>query len=155
MRRTAASAILLAAGWAVPAQAQVAETPLFDRYLELGTAGGLGFDPGVTVTSRSRPEYDSSGVQAGTFVIRPELDESVGYENNVLATPRPHGSPVIETYGTVNAASDYSLGNIRGSLSVDSLQFPARRSNPSPTSRRRLAPATNSATTTRPSTTRT
>lgn len=126
MRRTAASAILLAAGWAIPARAQVAETPLFDRYLELGTAGGLGFDPGVTVTSRSRPEYDSSGVQAGTFVIRPELDESVGYENNVLATPRPHGSPVIETYGTVNAASDYSLGNIRGSLSVDSLQFPSQ-----------------------------
>ena len=120
------SALLLAAGSALPAQAQVAETPLFDRYLELGTAGGVGFDPGVTVTSRNRPEYDSSGVQAGTFIIRPELDESVGYENNVLATPRPQGSAVIETFGTVSAASDYSLGNIRGSLSVDNVEFPSQ-----------------------------
>ncbi len=120
-------AVVLAAGSAFPVRAQVAQLPLFDQYLQVSGAGGTGFDPGVTVTSRSRPEYDSSGVQVGTFVIRPNLVESVGYDNNVLGTPRPQGSAVIETNASLTAASDYSLGNIQASLDVDSLQYPSQQ----------------------------
>ncbi len=118
-------ALVLLAGASRPARAQVAETPLLDQLLQpSGAGGGTAFQPGVTVTSRARPDYDSSGVQAGNFVIRPEIFESAGYESNVLGTARPHGSAVIETNASVTAASDWAQSSVRASLAVDDVRFP-------------------------------
>ena len=118
------AAILLSSGLA---EAQIAERPLLDQFLSPNNAGGTSFQPGVTVVSRARPEYDSSGVQFGNFVIRPVLTESAGYESNVLGTTRPHGSPVISTNATLDASADWSITSVRASLSVDDERYPSQR----------------------------
>ncbi|MDP9095586.1 MAG: hypothetical protein M3N26_03340, partial [Pseudomonadota bacterium] len=41
---------------------------------------GTGAEPDVTVTSRIRSDYDTGGIRAGGYVIRPRLNESFGYE---------------------------------------------------------------------------
>lgn len=40
-------------------------------------------DPNVTVTGRSRPEYDPLGIRAGSFIIFPEIGVTESYSDNV------------------------------------------------------------------------
>lgn len=67
-------AALAAAG--TPAAAQVT-TPdnMFTR------------DRNVAVMQRPRPEYDSPGVRAGAWLLRPELQTDLEWTDNVFATP--------------------------------------------------------------------
>lgn len=120
----AGSAVLLAGHKAV---AQVFQTPLLDQLIQPSNAGGdTAFQPGLTVVTRPRPDYDSSGISAGNFVIRPELDESTGYDSNVLSTPRPHGSPLIETNASLSADNDFGESHLGARLSVDDIRYPSQ-----------------------------
>lgn len=109
------------------AQAQTYQTPRLDQLIPPGSAGGgIAFQPGVTVTTRARPEYDSSGVTLGNFTIRPQLSEGVGYDSNVAATAKPLGSPVIETNASVAANADWATTNLQAALTVDNNRFPTQ-----------------------------
>ena len=72
---------------AAAAQAQV----LLDRLLTPDISG-LRNEPGVTVTSRSRPDYDYRGVRVGSLLVQPVLTEAIGYDDNVTGTARARGS---------------------------------------------------------------
>ncbi len=85
---------------------------------------GLAVEPGVTVLSRQRPEYDSIGIRLGEFTIRPELRETVGFDDNVLGQPSHRGSAVIETNARVGAFYDHSDTTAFAALSVDNNRFP-------------------------------
>ncbi len=98
---TSFAALLLAP----PARAQ-----LLDQFLPTDVKG-VGAEPDVTVTSRRRSDYDTSGIRAGGYVIRPRLTEAFGYESNVLGRATPVGSSLINTTGGFDAASDNSRGN--------------------------------------------
>lgn len=100
-----------------PARAQV-----LDQFIS-PTVFGVGAEPGVTVLSRSRPEFDSAGLRFGNVVVRPLLNESVGYETNVLGTSRARGSAMVETNASVSAASDWSRNSLRAELTVDDVRF--------------------------------
>ena len=41
---------------------------------------------GVPVTERARPDYDANGIQAGAFIIEPELKVGTEYNDNIYAT---------------------------------------------------------------------
>jgi hypothetical protein len=87
------------------------EVPGFDREL------------GVTVASRSRPLYEAPGIRAGSFVIRPSLDESTGYNDNVLGSSNGPGSWLLETRPSVSINSDWSRNRIGALLSLDNLEY--------------------------------
>jgi hypothetical protein len=106
------------------AQAQPVGQFLLDRYFAAGIPG-VGATPGVTVLSRERPEYDAPGVRAGSFIIRPEVNESLGYNDNVLGTKKAHDSMLIDTQAGVTAASDWGRHSVDASVSVDDRRLPS------------------------------
>jgi hypothetical protein len=116
MRATGAgvAAALCLLAVAVPARAQ----SRIDQYLNAAVPG-FAVEPGVTVTSRLRPEYEYPGLRLGSFVAHPELVESAGYDTNVTATEPAHGSSLLETNATVPIISDWGRDSLGASLSVD------------------------------------
>jgi hypothetical protein len=115
--------VLLCAGIALsiaaPARAQTAA----GDYFPTGTAG-YDQDLGVTVLSRIRPGYDESGVQLGSFTIRPDLDQSIFDNTNVNGTPgQASGSWGSETAGSLKAESDWSRDSLDASVGFDHNQY--------------------------------
>ena len=100
------------------AQAQLVDTYL-DRSLE-----GAGIAPGVTVASRVRPDYAEIPVRLGSFLVQPDLAESLGYDDNVTGTPKGRGSAVSQTTASVSANSDWSRNSLGAYATVDALQYP-------------------------------
>ena len=120
-----AIALAMASLTATPARAQVA-TPLLDALIAPNAyGGGIAYQPGVTVTSRARPEYESSGVSFGNVVVRPQLSESAGYESNVLGTRKAQGSAVVVTNASLDTSSNWSNNGVRVALSVDDVRYPS------------------------------
>lgn len=97
------------------ARAQVPDSYMLDQYFAQGVPG-YGQQMGTTVLSRARPEYDPLGIRVGDFVIRPELDESVGYNSNILGQYPAQGSSVVETSGTIKFGSDWARNSLGGSI---------------------------------------
>jgi hypothetical protein len=103
--------------WSVPARAQV-----IDQYLNPDIPG-YGAEPAVTVASRAHPEYDPQGIRVGVFTLTPELDESIGYDDNVTGTSTAHGSPLVETNAIVNLGADWGLTRANAALMVDDNEY--------------------------------
>src|ERR1700722_20831561 len=73
---------------------------LLSSYFPAGVPG-YGTAPGVTVASRERPDFDPLGTRIGDFIARPQIEEGLGYDDNVFGSggkrvgslsPRPHPS---------------------------------------------------------------
>jgi hypothetical protein len=111
---------------AAPAHAQPVDRYLLDQFFPLGVPGYT--EPGVTVASRLRPEYEAPGVQAGSFIIRPQVTESLGYNSNVLGTSRAKGSLDEETQASVGANSNWGRNSLGGLVSVDDHRYPSQSS---------------------------
>lgn len=123
MLRRPGIAIALALPTVALLGAGAARAQLLDQFLPPDIAG-RGIEPGVTVLSRQRPDFDASGVRAGSFIIRPQLTESVGYESNVRGASRAQGSSVVRTAASVDAESDVSRATVRARLQVDDTRYP-------------------------------
>ncbi len=104
------------------ATASPAAAQRIDELLNPSIAGA-GIAPGVTVASRVRPEYEFSGLHLGSFLVRPELTETTGYDDNVTGSSHPHGSPLVETNATLSAASNWSRNSLGVNLSVDDQEY--------------------------------
>jgi hypothetical protein len=99
-----------------------ARAQLVDQFLlPYVSAGVAGLQP--SVLGRQQEDYEQSGVRVGSFMIRSLLQESGGYETNVLATPSPRGSPFVETNAALEAASDVSRATVRAQLSMDDTRY--------------------------------
>ena len=86
------------------------------------------YAPGLTgtpedVQARTQPEYQSDGVRAGAFVIRPHLLESLGYDSNVDGVTGGRGSATVDTQASVSAGSDWSRNSVTAQLSVDDQRY--------------------------------
>ena len=112
------SAIMLGS-LSLPASAQI-----LDQFIDPNVYG-VANEPGVTVASRGRPELDPAGVRVGNVVVRPQLNESVGYESNVLGTRRARGSPMVQTTAAISAASDWSRNSAQAEITVDDVRYPS------------------------------
>lgn len=80
---------------------------------------GYGAEPGVTVASRLRPETQPEGLHAGDFLLHPTLEQSIGYDSNVLGGPSPLGSWVVGTRPSLLASSDWSSDALGAYVAAD------------------------------------
>jgi hypothetical protein len=70
--------------------------------------GVPGFDnaQGVTVQSRLRPDFTPLGLRAGNFRAWPTLDETIGYDSNVLPGATRRGSWQVTTAPALRLGSN-------------------------------------------------
>jgi hypothetical protein len=85
---------------------------------------GFEAEPGVTVLSRAHPDYDPLGVRAGAFTLWPQLRESLGYDDNVLAQAHHHPSWTIQTNPSLLISSDWSRDAFGAYVSANDTRFP-------------------------------
>ena len=94
-----------------------------DNYFPQGVPGSA-TEPGVTVRTRSRPQYDSPGIREGAFIIRPDLDEEAGYNSNVVGgTINGKGSSELVSSAAVSVNTDYNQNNFGFTGSVGNTEF--------------------------------
>ncbi len=122
-----ASGLCIAGGAGIASGPALAVTPL-NTYLGPGLPlndyfpdgiPGQADEPGVTVLTRARPDYDPLGIREGAFMIRPTEDEQIGYNSNVVGGLfEAKGSSELESSAGVSVNSDYSRNNIGFSAGV-------------------------------------
>ena len=96
---------------------------LLSSYFPTGVPG-YGTAPGVTVASRERPDFDPLGTRIGSFMLRPQVEEGLGYDDNVFgASTGRLGSWVLGTHPSLLVNSDWSRDSIGGYLGVDDLRY--------------------------------
>ena len=105
------------------AHAQMPDRYTLDEYFGQGVAG-YGNELGTTVLSRARPEYDPLGIRVGDFVVRPEVDESVGYNSNIIGQVPAQGSLIEQTSANLKFGSDWARNSFGGAFNVTNLQVP-------------------------------
>lgn len=110
---------LLGAFAARPAAAQQLR---LDQALEFNIPGQAN-EPGVTVASRRRPDYDYLGVHLGSYTLQPEISESAGFDDNVTGTRRARGSAFIENQANIFVTSDVSRYNVTARLTLDDTRY--------------------------------
>lgn len=93
-----------------------------DSYFPEGVPGTEN-EPGVTVRSRARPEYDAPGIAAGPFIVRPLLDETFGYDDNIVGGENGHGSSLVESNASASANTNFSRDNIGVTADVDDFRY--------------------------------
>ncbi len=101
-----------------PASAQLLETyfPAFTY--------GLG-GPSPENVQLLRPDsYRFPGIRVGNFIIRPMVQESVGYDSNVDGVQNGRGSAAIVTDASLSAESDWGRNSVRANLTVDDQRYP-------------------------------
>jgi hypothetical protein len=104
---------------ASPARAQTTAS----AYFPTGTSG-YDQDLGVTVLSRIRTGYEESGIQLGSFTVRPDLDQSIFDNTNVNGIAGQNsGSWGSETAGSLSAQSDWDRDSLNGQVSFDHNQY--------------------------------
>jgi hypothetical protein len=81
-------------------------------------------DMGVTVVTRVRPLYEEPGIRFGDWVIHPDLDESTGYNSNILGLEGGPSSWVIETHPSLTINSDWARDAFGAAFSADNFQYP-------------------------------
>ncbi len=99
-----------------------ARAQLLDQVLNLGFAG-VAAEPGVTVASRLRPDYDPLGVRVGVALIRSELSAAVGYDDNVTGTRRARGSTLALTRARLQAGTEQSDRAAAASFTLDDVRY--------------------------------
>jgi hypothetical protein len=96
---------------------------LLSSYFPAGVPG-YGAAPGVTVASRSRPDFDPPGVRVDDFLLHPLLEEGLGYDDNVFGSgDGRRGSWMIGTHPSLLVGSDWSRDSLGGYVGVDDLRY--------------------------------
>jgi hypothetical protein len=106
----------------VTSMARTAQAQDIGQYIN-SDVPGFGTQPGVTVPSRLRPEYDYLGTRAGDFIILPQLDESIGYDSNVTGTKPSRGSGFLETQGSLNINSQWAKDSLGAAITMDNNDY--------------------------------
>ena len=90
--------------------------------------GVPGYDtaPGVTVMSRLHPELMPLGLRYGALRIFPSLDETMGYNSNVLGnatTGGQRGSWQITTAPSLTLGTDWSRNEVGAAVNLQNTQY--------------------------------
>ncbi len=108
---------LLALGVSPGARAQYVE-----NYFPTGVPG-FDRDQGVTVLSRLRPLYEEPGVRLGAYTINARLDESVGYDSNILGINNGPSSGFVRSAPSIIANSNWSRDRLGISVSTENYTY--------------------------------
>lgn len=114
-----AVAALLAAIPAAPARAQL----LPEAFPP--TLPGYGTDPGVTVQTRARPAFDSLGTRIGGALIHARIEQSAGFDSDVLGAGAGRGSWLIRTAPSILIDSTARRDPYGLYLSLDDTRYPS------------------------------
>jgi hypothetical protein len=112
------SALLVAVSGSVSAQ-------VLDQYFPAVTLGDEAFRLD-TVLSRNRSEFDNKGIQLGSVVIRPHLEESFGFDDNILSNRSRLSSEEVDTRAAIGAATDWSRNALFANITVDEVRYLAQ-----------------------------
>jgi hypothetical protein len=85
---------------------------------------GYGEARDVTVLSRLHPAYDPLGLDIAGTTVKPELDESVGYDSNPLGVANGKGSAVINTTAQLSFNDNMDSYSIGAFLGVSNDTYP-------------------------------
>jgi hypothetical protein len=122
MRRRDRLASCVLVGAALSLGSAEASAQVINSYFPPGT---FGFDRalGVTVLSRERSLYDTSGIPAGAFIIRPQVDESLFFNSNPNGSSTPSGSAGVRTGAAIAAASNWNRNSFEAVAGVDDHRY--------------------------------
>ena len=109
--------VAFAAVCAGPAWAQS-----IDTFLPANVAG-RDVEPGVTVLSRLRPDYDAKGLHIDNWVLSPTLTESAGENTNVQGYSTGSASAFIDTKATANLASQWLGDHFAADMLVEDVAY--------------------------------
>ena len=71
-----------------------------------------------------RPDFDPPGVRVGSFLLRPQWAEGLGYDNNVFgSSDGGRGSWLVGTHPSLLVGSDWSRHSLGGYVGVDDLRY--------------------------------
>lgn len=113
--------LLIAAGiLGVATSPGVARAQSIDYYLPPGIPG-FGQAAGVTVLTRTHPEYQSGGLRVGGFDLQANLDETVGYNSNVTANGG--GSWFLQNAPAVQAVSNGSRTQVGFGVTANNQEY--------------------------------
>ena len=103
--KTATAGLVLAASTLLASG--TASAQIIDTYFQ-PIGDPVGGAPADNSRSQALKTYNTQGVQAGSFVIRTDLSEGLGYNSNVQAFSGGRGSLFNTSTGTLSATSDWS-----------------------------------------------
>ena len=101
----------------------LADAQYVPDYFPVGVPG-YDKDMGVTVVTRVRPLYEQAGMRLGSFIIRPNLNEGIGYNSNINGTSGGPSSWFVETNPSLQINSDWGRNALGAYLSADSFVYP-------------------------------
>ena len=102
--------------------ATVAAAQSLSGYFPPGVPG-YNTEEGVTVQTRERPLYDPIGTRVGSYIVRPNLDQSFAYDDNVFGGSNSPGSWIVRTNPSVAINSDWSQNSLNGYLGLDNYRY--------------------------------
>lgn len=85
---------------------------------------GYATQPGVTVLSRLRTDYEPMGLREGAFRLFPRLETAIGYDDNVLGGSSKHGSFTASTRPSVLLTSDWSRDAFVAYAALSDTRYP-------------------------------
>ncbi len=103
-------------------QGQAARAQLLDQFVNPNVSG-VRVEPGVTVQSRLRPDYDFGGIRVGSILLRSEYTEAAGYEDNVTGTSQGRGSSFVQSRVNLSAVTDLSRYGAAVRLNVNDNRY--------------------------------
>ena len=106
----------------VPLGLQAARAQIIDEYFT-PTGAAVGGAPADPSRGQALNRYNAGGVRAGSFVIRPDLAESFGYNSNVEGFKGGKGSSFVSSIGSVRATSDWSRNSAFMAVTVDDRRY--------------------------------
>ena len=95
---------------------------MLDQYFQ-PMAVELGGVPADQSRGRELSRYEAGGVRVGSFVIRPDVAESFGFNSNVDGFSGGRGSSFTDTTASLKANSDWSRNSLSLGLSVDDRRY--------------------------------
>ncbi len=94
---------------------------ILEKYIPTNITG-FDVNPGVTVISRLRPEYDAPGIRVGEVVFRPQVLESVGYDTAPVPGQNG-GSSLVISQAKVTADTQWSRNHLGVGASVYDVRY--------------------------------
>jgi hypothetical protein len=116
------AALLAIAFSALLASGDSAKGQYINTYFPTGVPG-YSENAGVTVLSRLRPLYDTEGINVDSFVVKPRLDETFGYDSNPSGGANNGSSLLLRTAPSLTATSNWSRDALGFSISAENYEY--------------------------------
>ena len=99
-----------------------ARAQAFDQYIS-PTVPGYDSLRGLEIPERARTEYDPLGIRVGEFIVRPQVDQGIGYDTNVLGTNPATSSVFTNTNSQLFINSNFGTNSLAGNFGINNYSY--------------------------------